>query len=254
MHISVTGLQPKLQCLDNEVSHAFQEYLHHEGVNFQLVPPHLHQCNAAKRAIHMFKNHFIVGLCSADKDFPIHLWDHLIPQAELMLNLIRGLHLDPTILAWAQLHGSFDFNCMPIALPGMHVLIHKKSVVRGTWAPHAIDGWYLGPALQSYWCYIVWSKDTHTQCICDTLTWLPATTPVPEASTANYILAGISNIANALHKLAPNSPIAPLTDSQVSTSEQLMVILHWPNKGSHKLPSKEQSNHESPLRVGLAMQ
>jgi len=36
------GLQPKLQCLDNEASHALQEYLHHKGGDFQLVPPHLH--------------------------------------------------------------------------------------------------------------------------------------------------------------------------------------------------------------------
>jgi len=134
----------------------------------------------------------------------------------------------------------------------MHVLIHEKPVIWGTWAPHAIDGWYLGPALQSYWCYTVWSKETHAQCICDTLTWLPATPSVPEASTTDYILAGISNIANALCKPVPNSPIAPLTDSQVSTLEQLMVILHGPAKGSQQHQNKKQSNHDPPLRVGPA--
>jgi len=111
-----------------------------------------------------------------DKDFPIHLWDHLVPQAKLTLNSMCGSQLNPNVLAWTQLHGVFDCNHTPIVPPGIHVLIYKKPAVRGTWAPHAIDGWYLGPALQAYWCYTVWSKDMHAQCICDTLTGLPITT------------------------------------------------------------------------------
>jgi len=98
-----------------------------------------------------------------DKDFPIHLWDRLLPQAELTLNMLRGSRLDPTISAWEELHGPFDFNRTPIAPPGVRVLIHEKPAVRGTWAPHAVEGWYLGPALNSYHCYTVWSKDTRAQ-------------------------------------------------------------------------------------------
>jgi hypothetical protein len=58
-----------------------KEYMTNEGVDFQLVPPHIHYRNAAERAIHTFKNHFIAGLCSTNKDFPLHLWDRLLPQA-----------------------------------------------------------------------------------------------------------------------------------------------------------------------------
>jgi len=75
-----------------------------EGINYQLVPPNLHHHNSAERAICTFKNHFIAGLCSTSKDFPIHLWGHLLPQAELSLNLLRGSHITPTY--W---HGH---NCM----------------------------------------------------------------------------------------------------------------------------------------------
>jgi len=42
----------------------------------------------------------------------------------------------------------------------------------------------------------------------------------------------------------------PLTDSQVSMLEQLMVILHGLTKGSHKPLNKEQNDHDPPLRVG----
>ncbi len=196
--LCATGLKHKLQCLDNEASQALQEFLTNEGIDCQLVLPHLHHHNAAEWAIQTFKNHFIAGLCSTDKDFPIHLWDRLVPQAELTLNLLRGSRLNPKISAWAQLHGAFNFNWTPIVLPGMWVLIHEKPSVRGTWAPHAVDGWYLGPALHSYQCYTVWSKDTHAQRICDTLTWLPSTVTVPTTMMADYILAGITDIANAL--------------------------------------------------------
>ncbi len=50
--------------------------------------------------------------------------------------------------------------------------------------------------------------------------------------TADYILAGITDIANALCKPAPNSPLEPLTDSQVLALEQLMIMLHGKTKGT----------------------
>ena len=60
-----------------------------QNIDYQKVPPHVHRRNAAKRAIRTFKNHFIAGLCSLDKKFPIHLWDKLLEQAEITLNLLQ---------------------------------------------------------------------------------------------------------------------------------------------------------------------
>jgi hypothetical protein len=65
-------------------------FMQEQAIDFQLVPPGVHRRNAAERAIRTFKNHFIAGLCSVDKDFPLHLWDRLLPQAILSLNLLRG--------------------------------------------------------------------------------------------------------------------------------------------------------------------
>jgi hypothetical protein len=67
--------------------------MHSEDDDFQLVPPGMHRRNAAERAIRTFKNHFIAGLSSIDKDFPLHLWDQLLPQAILSVNLLRGSRL-----------------------------------------------------------------------------------------------------------------------------------------------------------------
>jgi len=177
-----------------------------------------------------------------DRQFPIHLWDRLIPQAELTLNLLRGSRINPKLSAWAQLHGLYDFNHTPIAPPGMRVLVHEKPSIRQTWALHAVDGWYLGPALDSYRCYTVWIRDTRAQRICDTLTWIPDQITMPTASSADYIIAGIHDIAQALRKPSANSPLAPLADNHVAALRDLMDLLH----GS----TKDTQPDAPPLRVG----
>ena len=129
--------------------------LKQEHIDFQLAPPRVHQQNAAERAICTFKNHFIAGLCSADKNFPIELWDRLIPQSVLTLNLLRSSQITPKFSAWEQLFGRYNFNRTPIAPPGIRVVAHVKPDQQGSWAPHGLDAWYVGPALDSYRCYRV---------------------------------------------------------------------------------------------------
>jgi hypothetical protein len=133
-------LKPKLQRLDNECSQTLKNFMTEQGIDYQLVPPHVHRRNAAERAIRTFKNHFIAGLCSVDRDFPIHLWDRLLPQALLTLNLLRGSRINPKLSAYAQIHGTFDHNRTPLAPPGIRVMVHQKPSTRLSWGTHAIDG------------------------------------------------------------------------------------------------------------------
>jgi len=219
------GLRPQLHRLDNECSAALKSFLRASDIDFQLVPPGLHRRNAAERAIRTFKNHFIAGLCSVDKNFPLHLWDKLLPQAELTLNLVRGSRLNPKLSAHAQLNGTFDFNRTPLAPPGIRVLVHIKPADRTTWSPHGADGWYVGPALESYRCYSVWLWETRATRICDTLTWFPTKTTMPLASSNDLILAGIQDILHALQHPSAGSPLAPLTDSHHAALMQLTSIL-----------------------------
>ena len=220
------GLRPQLQRLDNECSSALKTFLRAEAVDFQLVPPRVHRRNAAERAIRTFKNHFIAGLCSVDKNFPLHLWDKLLPQAELTLNLLRGSRINPKLSAQAQMQGHFDFNRTPLAPPGIRVLVHIKPSDRTTWSPHGADGWYTGPALESYRCYTVWLWETRTTRLCDTLTWFPTKITMSIASSNDLILAGVHDILHALQNPSPESPLAPLTDSH---HEALIQTLHHPH-------------------------
>ena len=104
------GLRPNFQMLDNECPAGLKDYMRCEGINFQLVPPHLHLTNYVERAIQTFKDHLLAGITSCDPDFPLHLWDRLLTQATLTLNLLRPSRINLRISAKAQLNGAFDFH------------------------------------------------------------------------------------------------------------------------------------------------
>jgi hypothetical protein len=135
------GLRPKLQRLDNEASTKLKEYMCLQNINYQLAPPHCHRRNAAERAIWTFKNHFVAGLASTNKPFPLHLWDRLIPQVVMTLNLLQQSCLCPQLSANAQLNNIYDYNRNPMAPPGNKIIVHEKPSQQGTWATHGAQGW-----------------------------------------------------------------------------------------------------------------
>jgi hypothetical protein len=57
-------------------------------LDMELVPPGCHRRNAAEVAICNFKAHFLSVLAGVADDFPPNLWDWLLPQTEIMINLI----------------------------------------------------------------------------------------------------------------------------------------------------------------------
>jgi hypothetical protein len=78
--------------------------------NINLCPPHCHRRNAAERSIPTFKENVVAGLSSVDPNFPLHLWDRLLHQAEITLNLLRTSILHPQLSAAAHFHGLIDYN------------------------------------------------------------------------------------------------------------------------------------------------
>jgi hypothetical protein len=146
--LTAKGRKPTFQTMENEASKNLKLFLHSNNIQFQLVPPHIHRQKAAERAIETFKNHFVAMLYSTGKQFPNHLWDRLISQAVLTLILLRQSHINPKVLAHAQLKGLFDYNATPLAPPGTRVIVHEKPDKRGSRAPHGKNGWYVGPTME----------------------------------------------------------------------------------------------------------
>ena len=79
-HPTKRWLKPRLQHLDNEASQLLQNEIDSNNINWQTVPPGNYRRNVAKRQIRTLKNHFISILAGTDPDFPLHIWDKLIPQ------------------------------------------------------------------------------------------------------------------------------------------------------------------------------
>jgi hypothetical protein len=88
-HLANRGHNVDLQILDNEVSAEFKATTVDKWkVWYQLISPDVHCCNAAERAIQTFKSHFLAIIAGLPPAFPHYLWDLLLPQTELMLNLL----------------------------------------------------------------------------------------------------------------------------------------------------------------------
>jgi hypothetical protein len=111
MHLAARGLSVDLQILDNKTSAAYKEAITFKrNTTFQIVPPDMHCCNWADCAIFTFKDHFLAILAGVNSAFPPYLWDLLLLQAKLTLNLLQQATLNPQISAWEFSHGLFNFN------------------------------------------------------------------------------------------------------------------------------------------------
>ena len=195
-------------------------------MEYQLVPPHIHRRNASERAIRIFKNHFIAGLASTDPNFHLSNWCRLLPQAELTLNLLRTSRLNPKLSAYAQLEGTFDFTCTPLAPPGTRIIIHEKPTTRQTWALHGMDGWYLGPALHHYQCYRIWVPCTHAECIVDTISFFPKAVPLPELTHKDAAIQATHELTHTLQQPRFHGPLAQFHDDHLTSLRKLSKICH----------------------------
>ncbi len=106
--LTAKGFKPNLNIMDNQVTKHIKNFLTENDCKLQVVEPHNHRVNASKRAIQTFKAAFIAALATTDSDFPLQLWDHLTPQVEDTLNMLRAVRVDPTNSAYEILNGPYD--------------------------------------------------------------------------------------------------------------------------------------------------
>jgi hypothetical protein len=115
--------------------------------------------------------------------FPVAEWDRLLFQAELTLNLLRNLRVNPKLSAHAYLFGNFDFNTTPLAPPGIKVLLYLKSDKRASWAYHGEEGWYVSPSMEHYRCFKCFLPATNCTRDADTVTFFPKQFPFPRSTS-----------------------------------------------------------------------
>lgn len=124
------GIKSKHQILNNKISGEYKQAIKDVDMTYELVPPHDYHRNRAEKAIQTGRANFISILCGVSPNFPLHLWDRLLPQTEMMLNILRPPRLVPTISVHAYLYGQHDYNRQPLAQLGTAVEIHVKPTAR----------------------------------------------------------------------------------------------------------------------------
>jgi hypothetical protein len=134
------GFKPKLNVMDNQATKFIKKFLTKEEYKLQLVEPHHHHVNAAKCTIQTFRDAFIAALATTDHDFPLQLWDKLMPQVQNTLIMMRASWIDPAVWAYKILNGPYDWSRYPLA----------PLECKALWASCGVDGWYQGPSHNHY--------------------------------------------------------------------------------------------------------
>ncbi|MGL5936265.1 MAG: hypothetical protein ACRCZI_11665, partial [Cetobacterium sp.] len=219
------GCQPQFHRMDNECPQAIKEYFSRHNITYQLAPPGEHRTNAAERAIRTAKNHLKAGWWSMDKRFPMHLWDLTVPQAEITLNLLRGSRINPKLSAYEQIHGRYDFNATPLAPPGVRVLAHARAGERDTWATHAFEAWYVGPATEHYRCFRVWATKSRKTRIVNQVLWFPPK-PFPRMTSEELLRATIDDLKTILLHPPTETYVGHMENTQRGELIQLHSLLN----------------------------
>jgi hypothetical protein len=66
----------------------------------------------------------------------MHLWDIILPQEVITLNMLRTSRINPKRSAATHLFGQYDFNRAPMAPQGTRIISHETPGRRRTWYPH----------------------------------------------------------------------------------------------------------------------
>ena len=158
--------------IDNQTSADLQVYFDKVAkITYNYVPPGNHRTLHAERDIRTWKNHFIATRAGVDKSFPANLWDSLLDQVDLTLNLLRPCGLIQNTSAWEYVCGPYDYKKNPIGPAGAKVLVYENPNERETFADHGVEGFYVGTAWNHYRCFRVWIPSTRKFRTSDTLSW-----------------------------------------------------------------------------------
>ena len=125
-----------------------------------------------------------------------------------------------------MLEGQFDFNKTPMAPPGTRILIHEKPGQRASWDPHGAKGWYLGPAMEHYRCYRVYTNKTRAERYTDTVEFFPQHTQIPFRTPAEIAEHATNELIRVINNPTPSTPFAHVPDNQQQAIQRIADIFH----------------------------
>ena len=132
----IRGINTRFHFMGNEASTALKMEMKTMYIKYQSPPPSNHRANNAERSIQTFKNYFIAGLLSVYKNFQLQLWEILLHQATISINLLRQSRIHPQLSAYMHIFGEFDYNHTLLVPRRTRVVIKNSTKYRTSWAPH----------------------------------------------------------------------------------------------------------------------
>jgi hypothetical protein len=206
LRLKQAGIVPNKHVLDNKVSENMKNHIRDTcKFDMELVPPGCHQRNAAEVAIRNFKAHFLSILAGVADDFSLSLWDQLLPQTEITINLIRQSNATPNVSAYAHLSGPFDYNKMLLAPMGCEAQVHKKTDKHGTWAYHSVDGWYLFTSPEHYRTHNCHIKHTKSERLSDRVQFQHKRITNPTITHADKVMHALADCVKALQGMTSSA-------------------------------------------------
>ena len=197
------GIVPEKHVLDNKCSENSKELIRDTCI-LELVPPGCHRRNIAEVAIKAFKQHFLSILAGLPDDFPWSLWDRLLPQTEVTLNILRQSNATPNVSAYAHMHGNFDYNEMPLAPIGCPCQVHVKHDKRKSWDFHSQKGYYLITSGEHYCTDNIFMKDKRAERLSDTVVFQHPTIPI--ISHADQIINNMTALVSLIKRMKRGIP------------------------------------------------
>ena len=129
---------------------------------------------------------------------------------------------------------------MPIAPPGIQVMIHEKPAVRETWSSHGVKGWYLGPSMNHYRFHYVYVTKKIVEHDSDCVEFFPRNNPLPYNSSSENVIIAAHGLFHALKNPAPQAPFSNISDSQMVSIEQLSYIFSNVADNLHQIADPPQ--------------
>jgi hypothetical protein len=122
--------------------------------------------------------------------------------------------IDPTKSAYEALHGPYDWNWFPLALPGCKVVIYENPKSHISWGSRGTDMWYVSPSLNHYQCNHYFVPEMRAYCISGSAELFPQLFQVPYLMWNKHLQEVITDLVMTLNKLPPKKRACVLTKVQ----------------------------------------
>jgi hypothetical protein len=165
----------------------------------------------------------------------MHIWDRLLPQAVITLNMLRTSRINPKLSAAIHIFGQYDFNRAPISPQETRLIAHEIPSRRITWASHGQDGWYIGPALEQYRCYTVYITKTRGDRIAETVDFFPKKITLPFPSSRYLAIQAAADLTHALSHPQPAGSFCKVGDEQTIALKRLANIFEGAKQRKSKI-------------------